>query len=39
VDYSAKWLDIEAGAGVGITSATDKFTLKLILSRDLNKKK
>jgi hypothetical protein len=30
-------LNIEAGVGVGLTSASDKMTLKLILSRDLNK--
>jgi len=27
---------IEAGAGFGLTNATDKVVLKLILSRDLN---
>ena len=31
--------DIEAGVGAGITDASDKLTLKLILSRDLTKKK
>jgi hypothetical protein len=36
VDHSGKTMDIEAGVGVGMTSATDKVTLKLILSRDLN---
>lgn len=36
VDHSTKYLDIEAGVGVGVTSATDKLTFKLILSRDLN---
>ena len=36
VNHAAKWFDIEAGVGVGLTSATDKLTLKLILSRDLN---
>jgi hypothetical protein len=29
--------DIEAGVGFGLTSATDRLTFKLILSRDLNK--
>jgi hypothetical protein len=29
--------DIEAGVGFGLTDASDRFTLKLILSRDLNK--
>ncbi len=32
-------LEIEFGAGVGLTNAADKFTLKLILAKDLNKKK
>ena len=38
VDRSTKAIDVEFGAGVGVTSASDKFTLKLILSRDLNKR-
>lgn len=37
VDRSWKGWDIEAGAGVGLTDQSDRFTLKLILSRDLNK--
>lgn len=37
VDHTTKFgLDIEAGAGFGLTDSSDKFTLKLILSRDLN---
>ena len=36
VDHPSKIMDIEAGVGVGMTSASDKITLKLILSRDLN---
>ena len=36
VDHTTKALDVEAGAGVGLTSASDGLTLKLILSRDLN---
>ena len=36
VDHSSKAVDIEFGVGVGVTGATDKWTLKLILSRDLN---
>jgi hypothetical protein len=36
VDHDSKALNVEAGVGVGMTSATDKITLKLILSRDLN---
>ena len=36
VDHMGKSMNVEAGVGVGMTSATDKVTLKLILSRDLN---
>jgi len=36
VDHATKGLDIEAGIGFGLTSASDRITLKLILSRDLN---
>jgi hypothetical protein len=35
---STKFADIEAGIGFGLTSASDKITLKLMLSRDLNSK-
>ena len=38
VDHGSKLMDIEAGVGFGMTSASDKLTLKLILSRDLNKR-
>jgi hypothetical protein len=38
VDHSAKLLDIEAGVGFGLTDGSDKLQLKLILSRDLNKR-
>ncbi len=37
VDHTSKFLDVEAGVGFGLTDASDKLTLKLILSRDLNK--
>ena len=37
VDHSGKFLDMEAGIGVGLTDSSDKLQLKLILSRDLNK--
>jgi hypothetical protein len=37
VDYSGGGWDVEAGAGFGLTSGSDGFTLKLILSRNLNK--
>jgi len=36
VDHTIKAVNIEAGAGFGLTSASDRITLKLILSRDLN---
>jgi hypothetical protein len=36
MDHSAKSLNIEAGIGFGLTGASDKVTLKLILSRDLH---
>jgi hypothetical protein len=36
IDYSGKPINIEAGIGFGLTPATDRLTLKLILSKDLN---
>jgi hypothetical protein len=40
IDHTTKnGLEIEFGAGVGLTDASDRFTLKLILAKDLNKKK
>jgi len=39
VDHTARSFDLEAGAGFGITSGSDKLTFKLIISRDLNRKK
>ena len=35
-DHPSKIVNIEAGIGFGLTSASDKVTLKLMLSRDLN---
>ena len=35
-DRYSKIVNIEAGVGFGLTSSSDKVTLKLILSRDLN---
>ena len=35
-DKSTKAMDIEAGVGLGVTAGSDKWQLKLILSRDLN---
>ena len=37
VDHSASSLDVEAGIGFGLNNASDKLTLKLILSHDFNK--
>src|SRR5262249_20563914 len=40
VDHSTDFgLDIEFGVGVGLTDASDKWQVKLILSRDLNSSK
>jgi hypothetical protein len=36
VDHPNKFVNIEAGVGFGLTSSSDKVTLKLMLSRDLN---
>jgi hypothetical protein len=36
VDHSSKVLEWEAGVGVGLTDGSDKLTLKLIVSKDLN---
>jgi hypothetical protein len=35
VDYNGEPWNLEAGLGIGLTGATDRVTLKLILSRDL----
>jgi hypothetical protein len=35
-DHTSKIVNIEAGVGVGVTPGSDKVTLKLMLSRDLN---
>ena len=36
MDHAGKFLNIETGIGFGLTAASDKVTLKLMLSRDLN---
>ena len=36
VNHTGKSFNIEAGVGFGLTSSSDKVTLKLMLSRDLN---
>jgi hypothetical protein len=38
VDHQIGQMSVEVGAGVGLTSTSDRFTLKLILSRDLNQR-
>ena len=38
VDHTSGPFDVEAGVGFGLTGASDHLTLKLILSRDLNKR-
>jgi len=38
-DHDAKYVHIEAGVGVGLTSASDKLALKLMLSKELNSKR
>jgi hypothetical protein len=37
VDHTSKVLDVEAGVGFGLTPATDRVTLKLMLSRDIRR--
>ena len=37
-DHKTSVVDIEAGIGVGVTAGSDRLTLKLMVSRDLNKK-
>ncbi len=36
MNHSSKIVDIETGIGFGLTSASDKVTLKFMISRDLN---
>jgi hypothetical protein len=38
VDHNTKIVNIEAGVGVGVTGGADKWTFKLMVSRDLNSK-
>ena len=38
LDHSSKIVNIETGVGVGVTGGADKWTFKLMLSRDLNSK-
>ena len=36
-DHTGKTWDVEAGVGLGLTAASDRWTMKLMLSRDINK--
>jgi hypothetical protein len=36
VDHTVKGVEVEAGVGLGVTASSDRLTIKLILSRDLN---
>ena len=36
VDHTGKSINVEAGVGFGLNSASDRVTLKLMISRDLN---
>ena len=38
LDHNTRWVNIEAGVGVGVTAGADRLTLKLMVSRDLNRK-
>ena len=38
VDHTFGSIDVEAGVGVGLTDASDRVTLKLLVAYDLNKK-
>ena len=38
IDRTTRFADIEAGIGFGLTGSSDKITLKLMFSRDLNSK-
>ena len=39
IDHTGGGWEVEAGVGVGVTDGSDRLTIKLILSRDLNRKK
>jgi hypothetical protein len=36
VNHTTRFLEIEAGIGFGLTSASDKVNVKLLLIKDLN---
>ena len=37
-DHTGGWMDVEGGIGFGLNSSSDRVTLKLIVSKDLNRK-
>jgi hypothetical protein len=39
MDHATKFVNIETGVGLGVTAASDRVTLKLMISRDLNPRK
>lgn len=39
IDHGGRVWDVEVGAGYGLTNSADKFTLKMILARDLHVRK
>ena len=39
MDHSSKFVDIEAGVGLGLTAGSDRLTFKVMVSRDLNRRK
>ena len=36
MDHNSKFVNIETGVGIGVTAGADKWTFKLMVSRDLN---
>jgi hypothetical protein len=36
LNHTTKWFEFETGVGHGVTSASDKWTVKFMISRDLN---
>ena len=39
MDHTSRIVNVEAGVGVGVTGGADRFTVKLMISRDLNRRK
>jgi hypothetical protein len=38
MDHTSRIVNVEAGVGVGVTGGADRFTVKLMISRDLNRR-